>query len=117
MARVVMMSLTPGGSNDVIIGGAGNDTMNGGSGNDTFVFAAGFGHDVVIGFDADPRNGGQDLLDISGLGISAATFSGSVAIVDLGVDTLVTIDGHSIMLLGVNGTGANIITQQDFLLA
>jgi Ca2+-binding RTX toxin-like protein len=106
-----------GGSNDVIIGGAGNDTMNGGSGNDTFVFAAGFGHDVVIGFDADPRNGGQDFLDISGHGISAATFSGSVSIVDLGVDTLVTIDGHSIMLLGGNGIGANIITQQDFLLA
>jgi hypothetical protein len=40
-----------------------------------------------------------------------------VAIVDLGADTVVTIGGHSIMLVGVNGTGSNIITQQDFLLA
>jgi predicted ATPase with chaperone activity len=40
-----------------------------------------------------------------------------VAIVDLRADTVVTIGGHSIMLVGVNGTGSNIITQQDFLLA
>jgi hypothetical protein len=46
-----------------------------------------------------------------------AEFSGSVAIVDPGADTLVTIGGHSIMPVGVNGTGSNMITQHDFLLA
>jgi hypothetical protein len=46
-----------------------------------------------------------------------AEFSGSVTIVDLGADTLVTIGGHSIMPVGVNGTGSNMITQHDFLLA
>ena len=49
---------------DVLNGGAGNDTMDGGPGDDVFIFAAGFGKDGVLGFDANP-SGGQDLLDIS----------------------------------------------------
>jgi hypothetical protein len=40
-------------------GGIGNDTMNGGNGSDTFVFAPGFGDDVIRGLDANPA-GGQD---------------------------------------------------------
>jgi Ca2+-binding RTX toxin-like protein len=105
-----------GGGADIIIGGAGNDIMNGGAGNDTFLFAAGFGNDTIIGFDANPASG-QDLLDISALGITAATFAASVLIQDLGSDTLVTIGTGSILLQGVDGTGTNLITQQDFLLA
>ena len=110
-------SLNGGAGDDTLIGGAGNDVMNGGTGNDTFVFAAGFGNDIITGFDANPT-GGQDLLDISALGITAANFAASVTIADLGADTLVTIDGttNSITLLGVNGVGANSITQDDFML-
>jgi len=52
------------------------------------------------------------------LGITAANFAARVTIVDLGADTKVTIDGIDTMtLLGVNGSGTNVITQQDFLLA
>jgi hypothetical protein len=40
-----------------------------------------------------------------------------VSITDLGNDTLITVGTDSITLLGVNGSGANTITQQDFLLA
>ena len=103
--------------NDTLIGGAGIDSMNGGLGADTFVFASGFGNDVITGFDANAI-GGQDLLDISGLGITAATFAASVTIADLGNDTLVTINGtsNSILLLGVTGTPPNSIAQDDFLL-
>ena len=100
---------------DVLVGGGGNDVMNGGAGNDTFVFAAGFGNDVITGFDANPT-GGQDLLDIGALGITAASFATDVIIADLGNDTLVTIGTDSILLLGVNGVGANAITQLDFIL-
>ena len=32
-------------------------------------------------------------------------------------DTLVTFGANSIFLIGVDGTGTNIITQQDFILA
>jgi Ca2+-binding RTX toxin-like protein len=104
--------------------GGGNDIMNGGAGNDIFVFTpGGFGNDSIVDFDADATNG-QDLLDISALGIPAATFPASVSITVLGVsatnpvaDTLVTIGADSIFLDGVTGVGANSITQADFLLA
>jgi Ca2+-binding RTX toxin-like protein len=102
---------------DTLIGGAGNDTLNGGLGNDFLVFAPGFGNDVVAaGFDASP-GGGQDLIDISALGITAATFGANVSIGVAGADTLITIGTDSILVLGVNGVGANTITQQDFILA
>jgi Ca2+-binding RTX toxin-like protein len=110
-------SLNGGAGDDILNGGAGNDLMNGGAGNDTFVFAAGFGNDVISGFDANPGGGGQDLLDVSGMGITAATFAAHVAIADLGADMLVTIDGtNTILLQGVNGVGANTITIDDFRL-
>jgi hypothetical protein len=83
--------------------------MDGGTGNDTFVFAPNFGQDVINGFDANPT-GGQDILDVRGLGITAA----NVTITDLGNDTLVTIGTDSITLVGVNGVGANSITIDDF---
>jgi hypothetical protein len=35
----------------------------------------------------------------------------------LGSDALITIGTGSILLQGVDGTGTNLITQQDFLLA
>ena len=109
-------SLNGGAGDDTLIGGAGNDLMNGGANNDTFVFAAGFGADTISQFDANAATG-QDMLDVRLLGINAANFDARVAIADLGNDTLVTIDGSAtITLLGVNGVGANAITQQDFIL-
>jgi Ca2+-binding RTX toxin-like protein len=103
--------------NDMLHGGEGNDTMNGGAGTDTFAFAAAFGADNIVGFDANPT-GGQDLLDISALGIDAGSFAARVAVADAGTDTLVTIngvDGGSILLVGVANHLA--VTQADFLLA
>ena len=109
-------ALSGGGGNDTLIGGVGNDSMNGGTGNDVFAFGLGFGDDTISGFDANPT-GGQDLLDVSMLGINAGNFAARVSIVDLGADTLVMIDGiDTITLLGVNGVGANAITQADFML-
>jgi Ca2+-binding RTX toxin-like protein len=106
------------GGNDTLVGGAGNDKMWGGDGYDTFVFEPGFGNDRIYDFDADPGRGGQDMLDISGLNISAAEFAARVIITDLGNDTLVTIDGtDTITLFGVSGRGANTITQSDFILS
>ncbi|WP_228126839.1 beta strand repeat-containing protein [Candidatus Viadribacter manganicus] len=108
-------TLTGGGGNDIMNGGAGNDIMNGGTGNDSFVFSGVFDADTIAGFDAN-ATGGQDLLDVSALGINAANFAANVTITDLGADTLVTIAGFgTILLSGVNGTGANVITQADFI--
>jgi Ca2+-binding RTX toxin-like protein len=110
-------TLTGNGGADRLIGGAGNDSMNGGADNDVFVFGAGFGHDTIAGFDANPSQGGQDMLDVSQLGITAANFAASVIITDLGNDTQVTIGLDSMLLVGVNGNAPNNITQADFLLA
>jgi Ca2+-binding RTX toxin-like protein len=100
---------------DILIGGSGNDFMNGGSGNDTFIFETGFGADRISGFDSNPT-GGQDLLDISGTGISAATFStvGIQASGTGGVNTLITIGADTITLLNVART---TISEDDFILA
>jgi Ca2+-binding RTX toxin-like protein len=108
-------TLSGGGGGDVLIGGAGDDAMNGGTGADRFVFASGFGNDAVSDFDANP-NGGQDLIDISAMGITAADFASRVTIVDLGPDTQITIDGNMITLFGVNGVGANSMQMSDFIL-
>ncbi len=103
--------------NDILVGGTGNDVMNGGTGLDTFVFANGFGNDTITGFDAN-ATGGQDLMDISAFGFSAANFAANVVITDLGADTLVDIVGtdNTILLVGVNGVGTNAIDISDFLL-
>jgi Ca2+-binding RTX toxin-like protein len=54
-------ALLPGGAlADRLDGGAGNDTLTGGAGPDVFLFAAGFGNDVIRGFPP-----GQDVIDFS----------------------------------------------------
>jgi len=107
-------TLNGGTGNDLLDGGAGNDTLIGGPGNDIFVFAADFGNDTIQGFDPNPVNG-QDLLDISAIGITSADFTSRVSISDVGADTLVTVDGaNTILLLGVGD--ATTVTQIDFFL-
>ncbi|WP_150756361.1 beta strand repeat-containing protein, partial [Pseudomonas fluorescens] len=105
--------LVGGAGDDLFFGGLGDDTLNGGLGNDTFMFAAaGFGNDSIQGFDIDPV-GGQDLLNIAGLGISSETFAANVSIAADGVDTVIGIGVDSIRLVGVNSAG---IDQADFIL-
>ena len=76
-------------------------------------FGCGFGQEVITGFESAPA-GGQDLLDISALGITAGNFGANVLISAVGVDTLIDIGADSITLVGV---GAGTVTQQDFILA
>jgi ELWxxDGT repeat protein len=106
--------LVGGAGNDTLEGGAGNDSLGGGAGNDIFKFLAGFGQDTITDFTAGPV-GNQDLMDISGLGVSTANFDASVTVANGGGgSTLVTIGGNSIRLLAVGPTN---ITQSDFILA
>ena len=104
--------------NDRLEGGLGADIMAGGSGNDTFVFSAGFGRDrITNGFDSNP-GGGQDLLDLSLLGIGVANFASSVTIAGgSGSSTVITIgnplNGNVITLENVNSKSIDI---NDFTL-
>tara|TARA_R110002020_G_scaffold364263_4_gene576646 strand:+ start:33934 stop:39507 length:5574 start_codon:yes stop_codon:yes gene_type:complete len=102
-----------GGGDDTLVGGGGNDSLTGGAGNDTFVFAPGFGDDLINGFDANPA-GGQDLLDISASGINAGSFAAEVDINQVGGDTVITIGSDTITLIGV---AEATVTQADFILA
>ena len=106
-------TLIAGAGNDTLEGGTGNDTLIAGLGNDTLVFAAGFGNDVVIGFDSNPA-GGQDILDISSYGFTAADIGDEIQIAQSGLGTVVTIGGDSITLSGVS---ANTVLADDFKFA
>jgi Ca2+-binding RTX toxin-like protein len=107
-------SIVGGAGGDTLDGGTGNDTLTGAAGNDVFRFLAGFGQDTINDFLAGPV-GSQDLLDISALGITAATFATNVTIANGGGgSTLVTIGGSSIRLLAVATANVNVT---DFRLA
>ncbi|HYE40735.1 MAG TPA: hypothetical protein VEB23_12435, partial [Ramlibacter sp.] len=106
--------LNAGAGNDVLEGGAGNDTMTGGADSDIFRFdAPAFGADRITDFDAD-AGGGQDLIDLSGLGITVETFAAEVAVSVSGASALVTVAGGTILLAGVS---AAAVDQSDFVLA
>jgi Ca2+-binding RTX toxin-like protein len=112
--------LAGGAGNDSLTGGTGNDVMEGLSGNDSFKFAANFGSDIITDFGNHTTGNNADLLDLSGLGITALTFTSSVGIARFGTsDTMVTVlggaaAGGTIKLKGVNFATIN---QTDFRLA
>lgn len=80
-------TLAAGQDGDVLDGGAGNDLLSGGAGADLFVFAAGFGRDVIKGF--VPGDDHVDFADLSG-----ATFrvSGSTATISFAAGDSLTIN-------------------------
>ncbi|MBU6371671.1 MAG: heme peroxidase [Alphaproteobacteria bacterium] len=106
-------TLNGGGGDDVLIGGVGNDTLILGTGNDIVVFGPGGGLDTVQGFGAS--GAGQDRLDISAFGITAATFAARVSLVAQGTNTVVRIDGvDTIIVQGV--AVAALAGTSDFIL-
>ncbi|MBU6371667.1 MAG: cadherin-like domain-containing protein [Alphaproteobacteria bacterium] len=108
-------NLSGGAGDDTLVGGAGNDTLSGGgtAGRDVFVFSAGSGRDTITDFDFNPT-GGQDFLDISAYGITAATFAANVTLSVVGTTTTVTIGADQIV---INGAGVGAIDITDFILA
>lgn len=108
--------------NDKLAGGAGDDRLDGGGGddildaalgNDTIVFGKSGGRDTVRNFDAN-SNGGQDKIDISSLGLTAAAFAANVTITAGSDGTLVTlVSGDTLFLKSVAVTS---VTQDDFII-
>jgi Ca2+-binding RTX toxin-like protein len=112
-------TLNGGNGADRLTGGVGNDRLTGGGGNDVFVFSANSGADTVTDFDWNPARG-QDRLDISALGVTAANFAAMVNFTALPQNgTRITFnnvdpDGLSITLLNTNPGN---LDASDFLLA
>lgn len=84
--------LVGGNGDDVLIGGSGNDMLNGGSGNDTYVFATGFGHDIIENYDDKTQN--LDKIEFLA-GIAAS-------------DIQVTRDGGDLLLTHLNGDAIRV---------
>jgi Ca2+-binding RTX toxin-like protein len=121
-------NLSGGAGLDHLYGGAGNDTMNGQGDSDTFHFvvAEGFGIDTITGFDAVGGGVGaidQDHIDLSELGITAATFNTAVSITG-GAGTTVVVsalnEANEVVEIGrINLNAVNVaqVDINDFILA
>jgi Ca2+-binding RTX toxin-like protein len=89
---------------DTLVGGAGNDTLNGGSGADIFVFANGFGNDLVESF-----QNGLDRFDFT---LHSLTSFAQLQVSAVAGNALIGDGaGNSITVLGAAG----LIDASDFL--
>lgn len=83
--------LLGGKGNDTLDGGLGRDKLIGGLGEDTFVFAEGYGKDVLVDFDANGSDGSQDLIATAFPGAAAISRSGKNTVVDFGDGDVLTL--------------------------
>ncbi|NOT13936.1 MAG: heme peroxidase [Methylococcaceae bacterium] len=103
-------TLNGGAGNDLLNGGAGIDILNGGAGNDRFIA-------TILGDDNDSYSGGAniDTYDLSGTSAGASVTTVSATSLDIGTDTLATIEN----IIGSQGNdtitfngGVNVIDAQ-----
>ena len=100
-------TLIGGSGNDRLNGGTGNDTLNGGADSDTFVYTdLAFGRDTIIGW-----QNGQDLLDLSALGLDETDFT----ISQVGANTVLTLTSDTNQTITLVGINAATIDGLDFV--
>ncbi|EBA02111.1 hypothetical protein RB2150_00360 [Rhodobacterales bacterium HTCC2150] len=92
-----------GGDNDTLTGGTGDDTMSGGSGSDTFIFADGFGTDIITDFNATNNAEKIDLSGVSAItDYTDLTTLANNHIAQVGLDVVISDGtGDTITLTGV----------------
>ncbi|WP_160108591.1 polyurethane esterase [Pseudomonas izuensis] len=98
--------LIGGKGNDVLVGGAGNDLLESGGGIDTFLFSGAFGHDRVLGYQANDK--------LVFLGVQGVTPNDDVRAhaTAVGQDTVLSFGNDSVTLVGVgldSLSGAGIV--------
>ena len=96
-------TLNGGAGNDLLDGGTGPDLLTGGTGRDTFVLARNSGGDTITDF--------KDTVDF--LGLSGGLTFGQLTISFRGNDTLINLGNDTLATL--NGVAANLITGADFV--
>ncbi len=101
-----------GSGDDRIEGGAGDDILTGGSGHDVFVFAVGFGKDVITDFKTSGSS--SDVLEFS-VGLFADFEAAMESAAQLGADTVFTVDADTTLTL--KGIQLSSLAQDDFRFA
>ena len=91
--------LIGGTGNDVLVGGAGNDRLESGGGIDTFLFSGAFGHDRVLGYQANDK---LVFLGVQGVTPNDDFRAHATAV---GQDTVLTFGNDSVTLVGVGLDG------------
>jgi hypothetical protein len=92
-----------GSGNDVLIGNSFDNVLSGGAGSDVFVLGVGWGHDIVTDFEI-----GQDLIDLSSLGIGF----GDLSLSEIDGAAVVSYDNNDLVLEAVS---IDQIAEADFL--
>ena len=90
--------ITGNAGDNILTGGAGNDVLKGLAGADTFVFAAGFGKDVIGDFAAGL--GGGDVIQFEG-GLFADLVDLKAHAVDTAAGLVITTGADTLTLTGV----------------
>jgi Ca2+-binding RTX toxin-like protein len=104
--------LNGGAGADLLVGGAGNDTLTGGDASvDTFRFSSADGGGTAFITDF---HRGEDLLDVSGLGVTGLAEVLSHASTNAQGNLVLWLAGESIVLQGVK---ASLLTEDDFVFA
>ena len=112
-------TINGGAGDDTITGGAGNDALNGNGGLNVFVYGAGGDNDTITGFDAAPA-GGQDKINLSSLGVTAANFATRVTVAGNGGNARITVRNAANTVVGtitLNLVLAANVDATDFILA
>ena len=95
--------------NDILEGGTGDDTLNGGAGDDRYIFARGFGSDII----SDPE--GSEVIELRGISaedlLLASDGSGGLIISVRGTDDSINIEGFRCdrFTLEINGGSYGIV--------
>ena len=105
-------TLSGGAGDDRIVGGSGNDSLTGGGGNDVYVFDTNDGADTLEDFQLyDGATQTGDRIDLSG--VAGVESFADLNIQDNAGDADILLgNGHSITLIGVNGSA---LDADDFL--
>ncbi|MCU4179722.1 Ig-like domain-containing protein [Bosea sp. BH3] len=98
-----------GSGDDRIVGGAGDDILTGGSGHDVFVFAAGFGKDIVTDFKTTGSS--SDVLEFD-TDVFADFATAMDAADQVGGDVVFTVDADTTLTL--KGVQLSSLAQDDF---
>lgn len=89
-------SLSGGSGKDTLTGGAAADILDGGASADRFIFAAGDGHDLIVGFNTAQG----DRVQIAAGATYSVSDSGGAAVLDLGGGDVLTVQGATAATVG-----------------